>query len=486
MILFAGLFISTTFAQSELTKKLEKEESFYVNYGNEQFTKLKIERDVVGLYNLFGDHIVDGVHLYELSNDARVLSDETSGDSVQYSRSLEMQKDDFYQNFTNLVVTQDAIGGLKTSFIVGDQITTRFTPLTFNKTNFNGVRWDLWSTGLKLSFLASRTRPGFLAKHETDGYSLVEYPTRPESFPSSYYDRGIRGDQDFSSKSPFGDYDMLWSIHAENTIANKFDVGLSYINHHVNDIRRIEGSPFKGYIPDSLMPDHIHFEFYDQTPEDTLDAGVYVGNVQMFVNEKPVTAKAGFESEFRNAYTGDRDGILLPRDIPLARSQNGHIPVMVEFKIDPQYWKFADDGGALQSKKQIKKVSFTYEVAGNYLVFVSTDRQIPSSISGEYNPRTRQHEYSHPSLSVGQIYDNEVKVSASGASNAPENETNYSTTYFGEYIAQSAKRTPVRRDAFDVAINASNLGNPPSLRDPRRFNFRTYNYEFNINSSSVT
>ncbi|MBD3240308.1 MAG: hypothetical protein GF331_06955, partial [Chitinivibrionales bacterium] len=176
-----------------LTDKLEEEESFYENYGKEPYAKLKMEKDVVGHYDEFGEHIVDGVHLYTLGNESKKLTNDEV-DSVDYSKSDEYQKNNFYEQFSNLVVTQDAIGGIKTSFLIGDQITTRFTPLTFNKTNFKGIRWDWWSSGLKFSALLTRTRPGWTATMKDDGtgHALVEYPITTESFPGDYYEQGMK------------------------------------------------------------------------------------------------------------------------------------------------------------------------------------------------------------------------------------------------------------------------------------------------------
>lgn len=483
----AGLLAFGVNAQS-LTDKLEEEQSFYLNYGKESYAKLKIEKDVIGHYDGFGEHIVDGVHLYSLGNASMQLSNSQVEDSVDYSQSNEFQKYDFYEKFSNLVVTQDALGGVKTSFMIGDQITTKFTPLTFNKTNFKGVRWDWWSSGLKFSAALTRTRPGWTSTMKGDGTgeALVEYPITEQSFPSDYYGRGIKGDKDFSSKSPYGDYDFLWALHAENTIANKIDVGISLVNHHSNDIKK--GANFlKGDLPDSLMPDFIHFEFYDQTPADTLDAGVFVERVDMYVNGTDeahrVVATPAYRNTFRRAFVGDRDKVLLPREIPLARPQNGPVPVIVEFATDPKYWQFID-GTQLRSRKSINRVYYKYTLAGNYMAFVSTDRQIPLSIYGTYNPQRREVDYVHPARSVGEIYDAGLSVNAQPTGVAYREE-NYSTTYFGEYVAQSPKKVFVSDGDFTNLVEQRNTnGSWPG--DRVAVNHRTYTYEFNLNVSSAT
>lgn len=485
-----GVLLTGGHSQS-LTDKLAEEETFYTNYGKEMYAKLKIERDVIGLYDGFGKHIVDGVELYRLKNEAAILTNQDQGvsDSVDFSESEEYQKRDFYEKFANLVVTQDAIGGVKTSFLIGDQITTRFTPLTFNKTNFRGVRWDLWSSGLQFSFLFNRTRPGFVSTKEADGTgsAIVEYPITRESVPQDMYDRRIRGDNgDWSSTSPYGDYDFLWALHAENTIANKVDVGLTYINHHTNDIKK-GPHPFKGELPDSLMPNHIHFEFYDLTPDDSTDAGVFVDSVIMYVNGKEVEAKPAYRDRFMRVFVGDRDDVLLPRALPIARPQSGDIPIIVEFKTDPQFWRNKDGSPGPMFLKDVKKVKFRYKVAGNYSVFVSTDRQIPLAIDGEYNPETRRVDYFYPTKEVGDIYDRGQKISESGGPWWGTSPHQVATTYFGEYVAQSPRLISISAAEFENVTDKNYRFDGSNDRlVSSRYNYKQYTYEYNVNVSSVT
>ncbi|MBD3346878.1 MAG: hypothetical protein GF401_17625 [Chitinivibrionales bacterium] len=493
--LVSFLFFALSIHAQSLTDKLEEEETFYKNYGKDTYNKLKIERDVIGLYDNFGEHITDGVHLYELQNKAERLNSEWEGvnDSMDYSKSLEFQKEDFFEKFSNLVITQDAIGGNKTSFLIGDQITTKFTPLTFNKTNFNGVRFDWWSTGLQFSFLLSRTRPGFLAKKDKSGTSLVEYPVSDSSFEAKYYNPssggGIKGTRDFSGKSPFGDIDWLWSFHAQNTIANKVDVGLTYINHHVTDVKKGE-KWFRGDVPDVWMPEEIHFEFSDLTPLDTNDAGVYVDDVRMFVNGKEVQARPTYQGIFRQVYVGSRDSILLPASLPVARPQSGHAPIIVGFRIDPQYWYFKGTQQSLLSIDKVKEVRYEYAVAGNYLVFVSTSKSIPLAIKGEQDPQTGEVEYEYIERTIEDIYNpGGEPLRIDNQDNNALNERAFSTTYFGQYIRKSPKVLSMRKGVFENAVNKENrirnlLNNAGRAREV--YNFNTYSYKYGINISSVT
>lgn len=484
LLLLSGLVAATT-GQS-LSDKLAEDESFYTNYAKDLYSRLRIEKDVIGRYDGFGEHITDGVQLYRLSNsNLRVNNQrerEGEGDSVAYSSSVEFQKKDFYEKFSNLVITQDAVGGNKMAFLVGDQITTKFTPLTFNKTNFKGIRFDLWSTGLQFSGLLARPHPGVVSEKDTERkYSLVDYPADESSLPSHYYDRGLRGDRDFSNVSPYGDYEWLWALHAENNIANKVDVGLTYINHHRSNVK--EGEKwFRGDIPRAWMPEEVHFEFYDNTPLDTTDAGVYVHDMRMFVNGKEVEARSQYVGRFRQVRIGEETGQLNIKELPTTQPLSGQLPIIVAFAIDPRFWQFKGTSQSLGSTRDIKDLSFKYSVAGNYLVFSSTDKQIPLAIGGKANLQTGEIYYEHPTKSIKDIYDEDLKRGASPKSiDSPEKL--YSTTYFGEYIAKSVHPISVSASEFTSAAADGGAG---IRKNPARYNYRHHDYRYAVNVSSQT
>ncbi|MBD3314548.1 MAG: hypothetical protein GF344_02065, partial [Chitinivibrionales bacterium] len=474
----------TSMAQS-LADKLSEDDQFYKNYGKDEYTKLKIEKDVVGYYDDFGQHITDGVKIYSLYNEYQKLGNEEKAveDSIDKSLSVEEQSEDFYEKFSNLVVTQDAIGGTKSSFMIGDQISTRFTPLTFNKTNFKGIRWDLWSSKIQLSGLLSRTSPGYVSKKNNGTKSAtVSFPT---SIHGQYTDRGIKGDRnlDFSKVSPYGDYEWLWSVHAQNTIANKVDVGLTYINHHVSDVKKGERW-LSGNIPAGWMPGEIHFEFYDLTPLDTTDAGVYVDDVVMFVNGKEIKSRPSFQGVFRRAWKANKDYFLTPQTLPhKVNVADGDLPVVVAFKTDPSYWEFADGTGSLAGRHQIKEIAFQYTLAGNYLAFVSTDRQIPLSIDG-LRDQYGDLQYSNPQRSVQEVYEDNYPIDASGDASKTR-EAELGATYFGNYIAKSSHLIAVSGKRFKAAVKHPS-GEAHRPVNHAKYNVKTYKYRYGIEASSIT
>lgn len=480
--LFAAIAAASVVHAQE-DEPAEEDTSFYRNYGARTYSAFRHEKDVVGFYDEFGEHITDGINVYSLVNAKVGLSyRDTAGDrtdSVLYSTSTAQHKAELYEQFSNLVVTQDHLGRWGMSFLVGDQITTRFTPLTFNKVNYRGIRWDIASRNLDMSWLLSRTRPSATAMHETDVWSQVEYPITEGTFGSEYYNRGIRGDRDMSTKSPYGDYEWLWACHARTELFDRIKLGLTYVNHHVSDIEENE-QWFKGTIPQGWLPDEIHFELYDLTPTDTTDAGVHVHDIRMNINGRRVRASPAHESDFRLVLLGDWDLTLRPSMLPLPRPHNGSTPVVVAFALDPEYWVF-EDGGSLSSARQIKQVSFEYTVAGNYLVFVSTDRQIPLSIAGKPNDLTGRIEYRLPQKSIRSIYDNSLGADDDGEYDFPNREQEYATTYFGDYIAKSPRPISTSTRAFTQAVRTGEV-----FTRRLEYNCRTYTYRYDIPVSSVT
>jgi hypothetical protein len=129
-----------------------------------------------------------------------------------------------------------------------------------NKLNFQGVRWDIWTSSLKFTTVMSRTRPFIMAQNDISGRSYIGFDRTDlknwqgvktgDLLPDEEYIRlNAAGSQtefpgrrdgwilqydkwsDFSNKSVYGDYDILWGLHGQTNIANIADVVNT--NHHV-------------------------------------------------------------------------------------------------------------------------------------------------------------------------------------------------------------------------------------------------------------
>lgn len=477
-LLFA---VFPAFSQS-LSSLLEEEDEFYKNYGMNEYSKQDIKQDVVSYYDLFGDHIADGFFVYQLASEraSKGRSIDENFDSLTKARSSEFQSQMVYENFNNLMMTRDAIGGTKTTFLIGDQINTSFTPFTLNKANYKGIRWDLWTSGIKFSALVSRTRPGVTSMQGNVNAAEVTYPFDDSSFisrnenPQDFEWKTMSTDpmaggayygDDYSNKSIYHDYDFFWGVHAQNMLANKIKYGVTYMNHHRSDIKK--GESLRGDVPEGLIPNEIHFEFYDMTYGREDDAGCYVYDVVMEVVSDRATYSNVAPSGVYNVNASDStlDLSSMPKIV------NGWRPLIVAF--EPQ--------NALEDKdnEKILHVRFTYKVAGNYLAFVATDRSVPLSLQVTKLDNSSPATFGEPGTrTIDEIYNNN-KGSTISKSMGPGND--YSATYFGDYIAKSPKPIFMESDIFFEQTQEYELGTAGAPA-----NFRTYQYEYTINVNSIT
>ena len=110
--------------------------------------------------------------------------------------------------FRSLVVASEGGGGLEMRLMLGDQLETVFTPLTFVKPHFNGLRLDGANDRIKGSLILAR-------------------PSMPNR------------DQILSSALPSArtDFVNLFGGHAEWTAAQRLSLGVTYVNAHFGNTR---------------------------------------------------------------------------------------------------------------------------------------------------------------------------------------------------------------------------------------------------------
>ncbi len=443
LIAFICLGLTNAILADALTEALQPDKTFYENYADKDFQRLEIQKENRHYYDLFGEHIVDGFFIYELSQEKRQISNDQYKDSIALSNNTIFESKELASTFKNLVITKDAIGSSKFSFLVGNQIYTKFTPLTINKQNMHTLRWDLWSSGLKMSTLITRTRPDWVGKDfgsGTDkpntGYSSVSYPIQAKdnydpvdgiTVLEPNKDFRLTSDavrDDFTSKSIYGDYDMLFAIHAENRLGNFLNYGLSYINHHHSDIQ--QGEQWYGGLPKQYFPSEIHFEVYDATPQIEDDAGARVTSFKMYVSKKTSEADGYSASEIYKPV--GVDSVLAGLGNSSDNRTDGPSPLIYTFK--PEFLTGRD-------AKNIEILRFVITVSGNYRIFVSTDKFTGPQYANNgtleemalvgrknINPRTVPNEYK-------------------------------TRPYYGEFIAESDGVAQEKTITYDYVLNIS-------------------------------
>lgn len=161
-------------------------------------------------YDRFGNPVERGWLLYEWNQ----VQEDPKGSSIWKS-------DEYRRLFQSLVIASDNSRGRHYRLMVGDEIYSTFTPLTFDKPRFNGMRLD-WATDQYLASLV-------LARPSLPDQDLVVGTAKP------------------SARTNFTN---LVGGHAQVQVGGLTTLGLTYVNAHHGQTKQElgAGSPFRGYL----------------------------------------------------------------------------------------------------------------------------------------------------------------------------------------------------------------------------------------------
>ncbi len=514
----AGVFVFAlaiaVFSQESLQESLQEETDFYANYGVTGYSKKEIEQQKIPYYDNFGTHIVNGYLIYGLEADRNKYYDSDNNKKFTDPETKQVVSDttvnaynNMFQtslvseNFNNLIVAKDGLGDMKSIFLIGSQIQTRLTPLTMNKLNFQGIRWDISTSSIKFTTLLSRTRPFVMSQNDVSARSYISYDRSDmnnwqgvksgELLPDEEYIKNnwaasqgdftgrrdgwiLQYDQwsDFSNKSVYGDYDILTGLHGKTNIANVADVGFTYLNHHRSDIKKGE-KIFSGDVPDDYAPEEIHFEFYDLTPDLTTDLGAKVQNITMKINGEDL-GPALSEPVFYQA----KDNFQLvtsSKEVEIS----GPRPLIAAFNIP----KAAASIGGI---KKVRRIDFSFTVSGNYIVFVSTDKMVSYGFTAQRSSQTgdvaidgiftrKVEDLTKPFTAVDDFTTSGSNKSIGGSHNdQTRSYLTFGNSWFGDYIAKSPR--------IIFASQSDKADKEAKYQTTKR----TYEYTYSVNTSSVT
>ena len=338
----------------------------YDNYGIEGYRPWPqnvLTRGANPIYDEFGKFLVNGVEVYRLQESRRF--DDAPG---VFSGST-INKPGTYDSYVNrLVVADDSYKEWQTRLIIGDRISTHFSPLVLDQASLNGIRWDLASPSQGFTIAASRLdRPIFTSR-----------------------DAGILADAAFAS--------YLLGGHWQGRFRT-IDVSGSYVNlFRVNTRSSPDWNGMKGQLPDvAQVVDYLVVRIDDSSPRDGEGARVY--DIQMFIDGELRTDVVPFIST-HNVDLVNRDfpngDAFFVRPIPpyvevLLGLQNGeftpHEPGPEGFtKADARdyvlYWFPIPEG------EEVESASFEALVSGNYRIGVSEVYALDPRSSRD-TPRTR-------------------------------------------------------------------------------------------------
>ncbi|MEW6751657.1 MAG: hypothetical protein AB1505_11885 [Candidatus Latescibacterota bacterium] len=164
--------------------------------------------------------------------------------------------------FQSLVIAGDESGGGQYRLMVGDAIATRFTPLTFAKPRFNGVRLDCAADWYEASLLLSR-------------------PSDPDGFPP----QGVAPAPGAGQRT---NLTHLLGGHLGLPLADRARLGFTYVNAHnaLTEIPLDSGNPLRGTVTtvQNQPLKRVWVRLRDDSPEDGTGGAVLLDHEIVLVD----------------------------------------------------------------------------------------------------------------------------------------------------------------------------------------------------------
>ena len=318
------------------------------NYARDYYTRY-VEQLLEGevWYDEFGHRLGHGwlVYTWEQEQEKR------KGSLIQKGTPSQMRTNVYYAFFQSLVIASDGSGGSTARLMVGDAIQTTFTPLTFSKGSFNGLRLDYATDRYLTSLILSR-------------------PSRPES----------------ASRT---NMTHLIGNHTEFQLGDLMRMGLTYVNAHnaQSQVNVTYGNPLRGTLTTAQNQPlkKLWVRIRDDSPEDG------VRGAMLFRHDIVLTDTSG--TEFKGREIG-----LLPT-IEGGRIRSGGLvadgaeTILLEYDLE----SFEHEG--IRSS-DLHQVRVELVVADDYQVEMASDLQTDGE---RRNPETVFFPYAR---AEGNVQDN--------------------------------------------------------------------------------
>ncbi|MEE2832821.1 MAG: hypothetical protein VYD18_10735 [Candidatus Latescibacterota bacterium] len=246
----------------------------------------------------------------------------------------------FSSAFQNLVVSSDTDGRSIYRMSVGDRIFTRFSPLTFYKPRFNGVRLDY-------------------ANDRIEGTMLLSRPSQPDGFSQTNITHMIGG-------------------HGRAQVAANATLGLTYVNAYSTrtDLDFELGNPLNGIVPSrqDQPVQKLWVRIRDDSPSD------FVGGGRVFRHEIVLEDTSG--QVFRGRDIGLLPTIEGGRRVDGALVTDGSETVVLLYDLAQLAELPALQDGQLLTSA-VRRATVELSLANDYLVEMASDRQ---SDGDRYDP----------------------------------------------------------------------------------------------------
>lgn len=279
----------------------------YTNYARSTYQRyVSTELEGRAQYDIFRNWVTRGWRIYDWRQEQPLAFGST------------VFKDERFNSwFSDLVVMADSKGQYHTAFMVGDEIRTTLTPLTFSRSAFNGIQWDIGSDKYSGTMLLSRV---------SEPVSIV---------------RGTDRDQ----RSDFTNFIGLRGTAQVGDFAN---LGVTFVNNHFGSSRSsFAESSLDGLLTSSQNSGNVTeiiIRITDDSPGD--DSGALFFSSRMIVDGEP--------SALRPTIQG-------------GRQRRGFLEALEEAPILLRY--------RIPDALVVERVRFSMVLANDYRVEVTSDLQ---------------------------------------------------------------------------------------------------------------
>jgi hypothetical protein len=337
----------------------------FTNYAKQRYQRY-LEPSLEGndFYDIFGRNLQRGWLVYDWRQDHPQSFD---GSSL-------LKSNQYGSWFSKLVVSSDSWGQHNFSVVIGDEIRATLTPMTFQKTAFNGVLFNYAADRVDAQILTSRV-----------------------SLPVIFTD---------SNPSLSNNLTNLVGGRATWQITDFARIGGTYVNAHNGRTAsdRFDSSPFKGGLTSGQLDgriDRIVLRLTDDSPGDNAGgAMLFASDVEIHtrLGERDtvlVGSEIGFVARVRGG--ARRDGVLV------AEGRGEAAAILLEYVFSDEDPAVADLESILPDAdlvNNISRVRFHLELSNDYHVEVTSNRQTDNSRAGE------QPQYLTVARARGNVQDN--------------------------------------------------------------------------------
>jgi len=312
----------------------------YSNYARDSYQRY-VSTAIEGnyFYDVYGNYLTKGWLIY----DWREENPQSFGSSLYKSGQ-------YRQWFNQLVVAADHKGQYHYAITVGDRIRTTLTPMTFSKPRFNGLQWDFASDKYMGTLLLSR----------------ISAP-----------------DMEFTAFQTGGDQRTdvtnLLGGRTEIQVGDFVKIGATFLNAYQANTQAgsFSGDMFRGQLSGPQNFSNISLiegRISDDSPEDGEGGGaLFASDILIYDLEGKETrgSEIGFRAQVEGGF--QQQGFL---------AADGNEQIVLRFDFNDRNYSGPDPG-------EIERVMLELVVANDYLIEVSSDRQVSGSGGQVFLPVAR-------------------------------------------------------------------------------------------------